>query len=103
MKKNIFINALVGAGTTSLYIIFLVTFLTSASNVFDDNEPQFSVFVPALMLLLFVISATVTGIAVLGKPIIWFLEGKKQHAVSLLGLTIGFLVLIALIFVVIIF
>jgi len=46
------------------------------------------------MLLLLVISVAITGFAVFGKSIMWYLDGKKKEAPSLLFLTIGFFALI---------
>lgn len=48
------------------------------------------------MLLLLILSATVTGSLVLGRPILWYLDGKKKEAVSLFVATVGFLFLITI-------
>jgi hypothetical protein len=45
------------------------------------------------MLLLFIISASVTGLLVLGKPIHLYLSGLKKEAFVLLFATTGWLVL----------
>ena len=44
-------------------------------------------------LLLFVISASVVGALVLGKPVMLYLDNKKEEAVKLLIHTIGWLVI----------
>ena len=52
---------------------------------------------PAAMLLLFVFSAGVTSSLVFGRPVLWYVEGKKQEALSLLFYTLGFLFVITVI------
>jgi len=52
-----------------------------------------SFLVPLFVLLLFVISASVTGLLVLGKPIHLYLSGMKREAFTLLFVTLGWLVL----------
>ncbi len=52
-------------------------------------QPTFSLLIPICMLMLFVLSAAVMGILVFGQPILWYLDGKKQEAISLLMYTLG--------------
>lgn len=51
---------------------------------------------PAAMLLLFVISAAITGLLVLGKPVMLYLNDSKKEAIKLLVYTIGSLLIITL-------
>jgi len=51
---------------------------------------------PAVMLILLVISATITGMLVLGKPILLYLENKKIEAIKMLSYTVGWLAIIAM-------
>ena len=70
-------------------------FIYSGERIFGDKP---SAFIPIIMLLLFVFSALLTGTLILGKPIFWYIEGKKKEAVSLLLYTIVvFLITILLI------
>jgi len=48
-------------------------------------------------LLLFVVSATVMGALVFGRPILWYLDGRKREAVELAGITIGGLAIITVV------
>jgi len=48
---------------------------------------------PAAFLLLFILSAAVTGSLILGKPILMYLDGKKAEALKLFLYTLGWLVL----------
>ncbi|MEK7584789.1 MAG: hypothetical protein AAB490_06100 [Patescibacteria group bacterium] len=55
---------------------------------------------PLLFLTLFVFSAMVTGTLLLGRPIYYFLNGKRQEAVKLVAYTIlSMFVLVVLAFV----
>jgi uncharacterized membrane protein len=56
-----------------------------------------TVFMPMAMLMLFVFSAAVTSGLVLGRPIMWYLDGKKKEAIHLLvsTLSIFFVLLIS--------
>lgn len=46
-------------------------------------------FIPIFMLMLFVFSAALTGTLFFGKPIMWYIDGKKKEALSLLAYTFG--------------
>jgi len=89
--KRAFIDAL----ATTAYIIFIVSFISSLQ-AFASQEDI--IIIPIAMLLLFVISAAITGFLVFGKPAMLYIDGKKREAVSLLGYTLGILVLITIIF-----
>ncbi len=52
---------------------------------------------PAALLLLFVLSATIVGALVLGRPIYIYLNGQKAEAIKLLAYTIGCLFIITII------
>ena len=51
---------------------------------------------PAAMLLLLVLSATITGALVLGKPILLYLDNKKADAIKLFFWTLGWLVIMTI-------
>jgi hypothetical protein len=59
------------------------------------NKPD-NFLMPLLMLLLLIISASVTGLMVLGKPIHLYLSGFKKEAFTLLFATLGWLVFFAI-------
>ena len=56
-----------------------------------------TVFIPISMLMLFVFSAGFTGFLVFGRPIMWYLDGKKKEATSLLFYTLGILLLLTIV------
>jgi hypothetical protein len=74
-----------------LYVLAVALFLQNAKVIFGEKEPE-GLFVPVFMLLLFIISATITGFLVLGKPALWYINGKKQEALYLLFATLGWLI-----------
>jgi hypothetical protein len=43
------------------------------------------------VLLLLVTSVSVMGLAVLARPVMWYVDGRKQEAVRLILWTVGFL------------
>jgi len=71
--------------------IGLVAFLMSNAELFFGNTPDQSILAPVVFLLLFVISAAVSGALIFGKPALLFLEGKKKEALVLFGLTLFWL------------
>ena len=69
----------------------LAFLMSNAKNLFGEI-PEPNTFIPIFMLLLFIISATVTGSLVLGKPILLYLDGSKKDALVLLFSTLIWLV-----------
>lgn len=96
MKKHILIAALTNAGATTLYVLTIASFLFYGETFFGADERLDTVLAPVLMLLLLVISAAITGFAVFGKPVIWYLDGKKQDALRLLGMTLLLLAVVSI-------
>lgn len=99
MNRTILKNALVNAAATTAYIMLVATFMSHAENLFGHQEAGDTVLAPIIFLLLFVISAAITGFAVFGRPVMWYMEDKKREAVALLGATIGFLILFVFFFI----
>ncbi len=88
-------RALIDSVGTAAYIVLIVTFIFSLQ-VFQGSKE--TILIPMAMLLLFVCSAAITGFLVFGKPVMLYVDGKKKEAISLLGHTIGMLVVITLVF-----
>jgi len=70
------------------YIVLVAWIMNLAPILFGRIS---GIWGPVAFLLLFVLSAAITGALVLGKPILLYLEGAKQEAVKLFIYTIGFL------------
>ena len=94
MKNNIIKNAVLNALATAAYIVAVASFLFYVPKMFESETK--TVLVPIAMLMLFVFSAAMTGVLILGRPALWYLDGKKKEALSLLGLTLVTLLLITL-------
>jgi hypothetical protein len=86
--KAVFRNAAINAAVTTAYVIVVATFLYYAPGVLGQAR---RVLVPIAMLLLFVFSAAFTGAMVLGRPLLWYLEGRKSEAVALVIATLAML------------
>ncbi len=85
--KNALINSLLAFG----YIALIATIIRNGEKIFDQMN---SVLAPTAFLLTFVISAAMMGILIFGRPVLWYLENKKQEAVKLALYTVGFLLVI---------
>jgi hypothetical protein len=96
MKNPIVMFAGINALGTALYVALVSSFIFYASDILGEGTED-TVLIPIAMLLLFVLSASITSFLVLGKPILWYLDGKKKEAVALLMATLGFLFLLTLI------
>lgn len=99
MKNTITKTALFNAVATALYIILIASFLFYAPKLFgpprpDDNKTP---LIPVVMLSLLVFSAATTGSLIFGRPILWYLDGKKKEAVQLLFSTLGIFLIITLV------
>ena len=88
-------KSLLSAALVFVYILIVVALLFNLQEIFGQNEED-PILAPIIGLLLFVISATITGSLVLGQPIFFYLEGKKKEAVYLFGLTVSWLVVFLL-------
>ena len=95
MSKNAtlkagFLNALIATA----YIAVVALVITNGESLFGKND---SVLNGMLFLLLFVISAAVMGVTIFGRPIMWYLDGKKTEAILLVSYTLALLLIIAII------
>lgn len=94
MNKDIIKYALINAGATTAYILFVVFLLFTGEGLFGSVEPEDNFLIPVIMLMLFVVSATITASTVLGRSVLWYLDGRKKEALMLLAYTLSFLVII---------
>lgn len=88
-QKHLIGRGLLHALGVVAYIGAVAWFLSSAKTIFGEAEDKF--LIPVFMLLLFVISATVTGLLVLGKPLALYTSGLRREGLALLGMTVGWL------------
>ncbi len=85
-----FINAL----GTVVYTAAIAWFLSHASTFFHKED---TFLVPMFMMLLLIISATITGSLVLGKPIQLYLSDQKSAAITMLWQTLVWVIIFAVI------
>jgi small-conductance mechanosensitive channel len=91
MKKSEYLlKSLINALGVLVYVSIVAFLIFNGEHIFD-NKPSF--LIPLFMLLLFIISASVTGLLVMGKPIHLYLSGLKKEAFILLFATLAWLVL----------
>ncbi|MCL4403984.1 hypothetical protein M1432_01395 [Patescibacteria group bacterium] len=83
MKDNrSWLNGLVYASGTFIYVSAVAWFIFNSKTILGQQPDNF--LMPLFMLLLFVVSAGVTGTLVLGKPIQLYLSGAKKEGAALL-------------------
>lgn len=92
-SKNLLFVSARNALATVAYIFAIVWFISRIIESLPDPDQTF--LGPAIMLLLFVISAAVTGFLVVGKPAMLYVNGLKQEAFRLFLYTIGWLAILA--------
>lgn len=97
-ERGVIKTAVVNAVATAVYITLIANFLARIETIFGDIGPGKEPLIAMFMLTLFVVSAAITGFAVLGRPVMWYLDGKKKEAVALLTATIVVLIAIGLLF-----
>lgn len=85
MYKDILLTALRNATLTLGYVVGVVLFLMhGAPAVFEEpTDGNKAIMIPIFMLLTLIVSASVTGYLVLGKPILWYWDGRKEDAMRL--------------------
>ncbi|HPI67226.1 MAG TPA: hypothetical protein PKZ16_01640 [bacterium] len=91
-KKDYLIKSLISAFSVLVYVSAVAGLLSNTKSLFGE-VPEPNLFIPIFMLLLFIISATVTGLLVFGRPIYLYLGGSKKEAIILLLVTLGWLAL----------
>lgn len=82
-----FIHALL----TALYVYAISSFMMTVEDLNLESSLG-----PTVFLLLFVLSAAVTGFLVFGKPLLWYIDGKKKEALRLLLSTVTCLLILVL-------
>lgn len=96
MKINLSGRSFLHALGTAAYIAAISWFFFNGERWLGNKPDNF--FMPMFMLLLLVVSATITGGLVLGKPLLMYLDGEKKPAIKMLLATVAWLlVLVAIV------
>lgn len=88
-KSDYFLKSLLNAAGVFVYVSGVASLLSNGEKIFGKAE---NFLMPVLLLLLFVVSAAITGLLVLGKPIHLYLSGFKKEAFTLLFATLAWLI-----------
>jgi hypothetical protein len=92
-SKLIFFALLNSLGTF-VYVFLVVSLISNAQKLFGQPGNFWG---PVALLSLFVLSATIVGLLVLGRPGFLYFDGFKKEGVALLVYTIVFLLIITMI------
>jgi preprotein translocase subunit SecF len=87
-KSNHLLHSFLSSVITVLYMAVVILLMSFGSRFFGQG-----VLGGVAVLLLFVLSATVVGSLVLGKPVLVYLDGRKKEAVIFLFYNVGWLFL----------
>lgn len=98
-KSKIIFYSLVDSLGVLVYIFLLVLFLNKVENFFG-KPPE--ILIGMVMLSFFVLSASVTGLLVLGRPGHLYFNGYKKEGITLLLLTLACLFVFAVVILIII-
>ena len=88
-KSSVFLKSFLSAAGVFVYVS-AVAWLGFNNQLIFGKAVSF--LMPLFILLLFLISATVTGLLVLGKPILLYLDGSKREALILFFSTLAWLI-----------
>jgi len=97
-NSKLVIDGLVDAVGVAVYIVIIATIMRNIPKMFG-TVPEF--FGPVVILLLFVLSAAITGGLVLGRPVLLYFDGKRSDAIKLFFSTVFWLFVIMLFVIVI--
>ncbi len=86
-KKNA-LWAFVDAFGVFIYVALIATIMSNGNKIFGEKD---TFLTPIAVLLLFVLSATITGALVLGRPVWLYLANFKKDSVLLFVYTVGWL------------
>ncbi|HTE48344.1 MAG TPA: hypothetical protein VK675_00355 [Candidatus Paceibacterota bacterium] len=93
-RNNIITRALLDALGVAAYVVAFAFCVGNFEKIFGPQQDGWINI--ALVLILFIVSACVTGSLVLLKPILLYVEGQKKEAVQMFVYTVLFLFLIIL-------
>ena len=93
ISRKYILHSLLHALAVLAYVA-IVAFVMQSTNDHFGNANDIIAIISVLML--FTVSAAITGSIVFGKPVYLFLNGEKKSAVEFLILTIGWLFVVTI-------
>ncbi|HPX64761.1 MAG TPA: hypothetical protein PLP70_01695 [bacterium] len=94
-KSNLAVSGLLNAFLAVAYISLVAVIMSNGDKIFGSGPDTF--VAPIIFLLIFVISAAVTGYLIIGRPALLYLDNQKSEARKLFKFTVLFLILFALV------
>lgn len=88
MGKKVLLSSLRNALATAVYVVIVSFIIINGDKIFGTMK---SILGPVAFLLLFVVSAAITGFLVLGQPAMMYVENKKREAIMLFIYTVAWL------------
>lgn len=93
--NKILVRAFMDALGVAVYAVLFAWFVNNMGQLFGSQPDGWLAF--ALAIVLFIISASITGSLVLLKPILLYFDGERESAVKLFVYTLVFLAILALV------
>ena len=93
-KPGIVLKSFMNAAGVFIYVSAVAWLGFNSQTLFGKSNNFLG---PLFALLLFIVSALVTGLLVLGKPVLLYLDGSKKEAFAMLFITLAWLVLFLII------
>lgn len=90
-NKNIILGSLASAVGVAAYVTVVSYAMRNGEKVFGQANNFLG---PIAFLLMFVLSAAITGALILGRPAMLFLDGQKKEAIKLFLFSAGWLLAI---------
>lgn len=92
-NKKLVLYGFLHALATIVYIALVVLIMSNANHWFGPGNNLIGIAI----LSLFVLSATIVGALILGRPILWYLDGKKSEGIKLFFYTLSWLLVFTII------
>lgn len=93
--KKVFKYAFMNSFGTALYVILVASSVFALQGFFSDVQ---TIFAPIAMLMLLVFSVAFVGTLIFGRPAMWYVDGKKKEALTLLIYTLVTFLIITIVF-----
>jgi hypothetical protein len=98
MIRSIVKTAFINSTLSAFYIVAIASLLFYAPKTLGSEQ---NALIPMVMLSLLVFSVALMGMLIFGKPVMWYLDGRKDEALSLIAYTLaiflGFIIVLLLI------
>lgn len=97
-NEKLALNGLLHAVATIVYIVLVSLLLFNGNKFFAGNPSVLNVIT---MLCLLVLSASIVGTIMLGRPLLWYFNGAKTEAIKLFLYSVVWLLAFTVIFLII--